>query len=343
MRALTASKTKYTDIGGTAELKSAIREKFLRENKLDYSTSEIMASTGGKQVIFNALMCTVQAGVEVIVPAPYYVSYPDIVLLAGGTPVPVTCTPENGFRLQPADLEKAITPRTRWLILNAPNNPSGAVYSREQLRALADVLLRYPQVWVLTDDIYEHVLFDGREFCTMAQVAPELKCRTLTVNGVSKAYAMTGWRLGYAAGPEDLIKAMTKLQSQSTSNPCSVSQAAAVEALLGPQDYVAARSLVFQGRRDTVVTMLNAIPGITCHSPDGAFYVFPSCAGILGKKTTAGKVIATDEDFVLYLLDEESLAGVRPMARRHFSAFPLQPPCRCSKKVVPVFGVPVKS
>ncbi len=314
MRALTASKTKYTDIGGTAELKSAIREKFLRENKLDYSTSEIMASTGGKQVIFNALMCTVQAGVEVIVPAPYYVSYPDIVLLAGGTPVPVTCTPENGFRLQPADLEKAITPRTRWLILNAPNNPSGAVYSREQLRALADVLLRYPQVWVLTDDIYEHVLFDGREFCTMAQVAPELKCRTLTVNGVSKAYAMTGWRLGYAAGPEDLIKAMTKLQSQSTSNPCSVSQAAAVEALLGPQDYVAARSLVFQGRRDTVVTMLNAIPGITCHSPDGAFYVFPSCAGILGKKTTAGKVIATDEDFVLYLLDEESLAGVQGAA-----------------------------
>ncbi len=314
MRALTASKTKYTDIGGTAELKSAIREKFLRENKLDYSTSEIMASTGGKQVIFNALMCTVQAGVEVIVPAPYYVSYPDIVLLAGGTPVPVTCTPENGFRLQPADLEKAITPRTRWLILNAPNNPSGAVYSREQLRALADVLLRYPQVWVLTDDIYEHVLFDGREFCTMAQVAPELKCRTLTVNGVSKAYAKTGWRLGYAAGPEDLIKAMTKLQSQSTSNPCSVSQAAAVEALLGPQDYVAARSLVFQGRRDTVVTMLNAIPGITCHSPDGAFYVFPSCAGILGKKTTAGKVIATDEDFVLYLLDEESLAGVQGAA-----------------------------
>ena len=314
MRALTASKTKYTDIGGTAELKSAIREKFLRENKLDYSTSEIMASTGGKQVIFNALMCTVQAGVEVIVPAPYYVSYPDIVLLAGGTPVPVTCTPENGFRLQPADLEKAITPRTRWLILNAPNNPSGAVYSREQLRALADVLLRYPQVWVLTDDIYEHVLFDGREFRTMAQVAPELKCRTLTVNGVSKAYAMTGWRLGYAAGPEDLIKAMTKLQSQSTSNPCSVSQAAAVEALLGPQDYVAARSLVFQGRRDTVVTMLNAIPGITCHSPDGAFYVFPSCAGILGKKTTAGKVIATDEDFVLYLLDEESLAGVQGAA-----------------------------
>ena len=314
MRALTASKTKYTDIGGTAELKSAIREKFLRENKLDYSTSEIMASTGGKQVIFNALMCTVQAGVEVSVPAPYYVSYPDIVLLAGGTPVPVTCTPENGFRLQPADLEKAITPRTRWLILNAPNNPSGAVYSREQLRALADVLLRYPQVWVLTDDIYEHVLFDGREFCTMAQVAPELKCRTLTVNGVSKAYAMTGWRLGYAAGPEDLIKAMTKLQSQSTSNPCSVSQAAAVEALLGPQDYVAARSLVFQGRRDTVVTMLNAIPGITCHSPDGAFYVFPSCAGILGKKTTAGKVIATDEDFVLYLLDEENLAGVQGAA-----------------------------
>ena len=314
MRALAASRTKYTDIGGAADLKAAIREKFRRENQLEYSQSEVMASTGGKQVIFNALMATVQAGVEVIVPAPYYVSYPDIVSLAGGTPVAVLCPADQGFRLQPEDLERAITPRTRWLILNAPNNPSGAVYSREQLRALADVLVRHPQVWVLTNDIYEHILFDGREFCTMAQVAPELKDRTLTVNGVSKAYAMTGWRLGYGAGPEELIKAMTKLQSQSTSNPCSVSQAAAIEALLGPQDYVPQRSRIFEQRRDAVVGWLNAIEGVTCHSPDGAFYVFPSCAGLIGRKTPAGKVIATDEDFVLYLLDEEKLAGVHGAA-----------------------------
>ncbi len=313
-RAMAASKTKYTDIGGTPELKAAVRDKFKRENQLEYSTAEVIVGTGGKQVIFNALMATVQKGVEVIVPAPFYVSYPDIVLLAGGTPVPVTCPPEKGFKLQPEDLEKAITPRTRWLILNAPNNPSGAVYSRQELRALADVLVRHPQVWVLSDDIYEHVLFDGREFCTMAQVAPELKERTLTVNGVSKAYAMTGWRIGYCVGPLELIKAMTKLQSQSTSNPSSIGQAAALEALTGPQGFIAERTKIFQDRRDAVVAQLNAIPGITCHLPEGAFYVFPSCAGIIGKTTPSGQVLKTDEDFVLYLLDSEKLAGVHGAA-----------------------------
>ena len=314
VRAMAASKTKYTDIGGTPELKAAVRDKFLRENQLEYSTAEVIVGTGGKQVIFNALMATVQKGVEVIVPAPFYVSYPDLVLLAGGTPVPVTCPPEKGIKLQPEDLEKAITPRTRWLILNAPNNPSGAVYSRQELRALADVLLRHPQVWVLSDDIYEHVLFDGREFCTMAQVAPELKERTLTVNGVSKAYAMTGWRIGYCVGPLELIKAITKLQSQSTSNPSSIGQAAALEALTGPQGFIAERTKIFQDRRDSVVAQLNAIPGITCHLPEGAFYVFPSCAGMIGKKTPSGQIIQTDEDFVLYLLDSEKLAGVHGAA-----------------------------
>ena len=314
VRAMAASKTKYTDIGGTPELKAAVCDKFLRENQLTYSTSEVIVGTGGKQVIFNALMATVQKGVEVIVPAPFYVSYPDIVLLAGGTPVPVMCPPDKSFKLQPEDLERAITPRTRWLVLNAPNNPSGAVYSRQELRALAEVLIRHPHVWVLSDDIYEHVLFDGREFCTMAQVAPELKERTLTVNGVSKAYAMTGWRIGYCAAPAELIKAITKLQSQSTSNPSSIGQAAALEALTGPQGFIAERTKIFQDRRDAVVAQLNAIPGITCHSPEGAFYVFPSCAGVLGKKAPDGRVIKTDEDFVLYLLDAEKLAGVHGAA-----------------------------
>ena len=314
VRAMAASKTKYTDIGGTAELKAAVRNKFLRENQLEYSASEVMCSTGGKQAIFNALMATVQAGVEVIIPAPFYVSYPDIVLLAGGTPVAVTCPPEKGFKLQPADLEQAITSRTKWLILNSPNNPSGAVYSQQELCALAEVLVRHPHVWVLSDDIYEHVLFDGREFHTMAQVAPELKNRTLTVNGVSKAYAMTGWRLGYCGGPEELIKAMTKLQSQSTSNPSSISQAGALEALTGPQDCIATHIEILQKRRDNVVASLNAIAGVSCHAPEGAFYVFPSCEGVLGKKTPTGQILTTDEDFVLYLLDSEKLAGVHGSA-----------------------------
>lgn len=314
VRAMAASKTKYTDIGGTPELKAAIRQKFARENGLVYDQSEVIASTGGKQLIFNTLMSTVQAGVEVIVPAPYYVSYPDIVLLAGGKPVPVICPPDKGFKLQPHDLERAITPATKWLILNAPNNPSGAVYTRNELRALADVLLRHPHVWIMSDDIYEHVLYDNRVFYTIAQVEPELKSRTITINGVSKAYAMTGWRIGYAGAPSELIKAITKLQSQSTSNPSSIGQAAALEALTGPQDFIPERKAIFQNRRDKIVALLNEIPGITCHLPEGAFYVFPSCAGVLGKKTPQGSIINTDEDFVMYLLDSEKLAAVHGSA-----------------------------
>jgi len=327
VRAMAASKTKYTDVGGTPELKAAIRSKFQRENQLDYSASEIIVGTGGKQVIFNALMCTVEAGDEVIVPAPYWVSYPDIVLLAGGAPVFVRCPPERGFKLQPEDLEKAITPRTRWLILNAPNNPSGAVYSRDELKALASVLLRHPDVWILTDDMYEHILYDGRAFATIAQVEPGLKSRTLTVNGVSKAYAMTGWRIGYGGAPVELVKAMTKLQSQSTSNPSSIGQAAALEALSGPQGFIAQRTATFQQRRDRIVALLNEVPGISCHQPEGAFYVFPSCEGVLGRKTPAGQVLESDEDFILYLLDEENLAvlqgaayGVSPFFRISFAA-----------------------
>ncbi|TWG79009.1 aspartate aminotransferase [Cupriavidus gilardii J11] len=325
-RAMSASKTKYTDVGGTPELKAAIADKFRRDNGLDYAASEIIVGTGGKQIIFNALMCTVDVGDEVIVPTPYWVSYPDIVLLADGKPVFVDCPPENGFKLRPADLERAITPRTRWLVLNAPNNPSGAAYSRAELKALADVLLRHPHVWVMTDDIYEHILYDGREFCTIAQVEPALKARTLTINGVSKAYAMTGWRIGYGGAPAELVKAMVKLQSQSTSNPSSISQAAALEALSGPQDYIAERTRIFQARRDMVVAELNRIPGIRCHSPEGAFYVYPSCAGAIGKTTPDGKRIETDADFVLYLLEAQNLAvlqggayGVSPFFRISFA------------------------
>jgi len=268
----------------------------------------------------------VQAGDEVIVPAPYWVSYPDIVLLAEGKPVFVNCLPENAFKLTPAQLEAAITPRTRWLVLNAPNNPSGATYSYAELKGLAEVLLRHPHVWVMTDDIYEHILYDGREFATIAQVEPALKERTLTINGVSKAYAMTGWRIGYGGAPAALVKTMVKLQSQSTSNPSSISQAAALEALTGPQDFIAERSRVFQSRRDAVVTALNSMPGITCHAPEGAFYVFPSCAALLGKTTPDGKRIETDEDFVMYLLDAQNLAvlqggayGVSPFFRISFA------------------------
>jgi len=326
-RAMANSQTKYTDIGGTPQLKEAIVAKFRRENGLEYAPGEVIVGNGGKQVIFNALMCTVEKGDEVIVPGPYWVSYPDIVLLAGGTPVFVPGSVQQGFKLQPQDLERAITPRTRWLILNAPNNPSGATYTREELQALAQVLLRHPHVWILTDDMYEHVLYDDRQFFTMAQVEPELKARTLTVNGVSKAYAMTGWRIGYGGGPVELIKAMTKLQSQSTSNPSSISQAAAQEALSGPQDFIAERTRVFQQRRDFIVTELNRMPGVSCHVPEGAFYAFPSCAGVMGRRTPSGKVLETDEDFVLYLLDEENLAvlqgaayGVSPFFRLSYAA-----------------------
>lgn len=326
-RAMLESKTKYTDVGGTPELKSAIQGKFQRENGLEYSEQEIIVGTGAKQIIFNALMCTVEAGDEVIVPAPYWVSYPDIVLLAEGKPVIVHCAPENHFKLKPEDLEKAITPRTKWLILNAPNNPSGAIYSRDEMRALTEVLLRHPHVWVLSDDIYEHLIYDGREFVTPAQIEPQLKERTLTLNGVSKAYAMTGWRIGYAGAPALLVKAMTKLQSQSTSNPSSISQAATVEALNGPQDFIMERNLVLQSRRDKVVAMVNEIPGLVCHLPEGAFYAYPSCATMLGRKTHEGRMIASDEDFVMHLLDNQGLAvlhggayGVSPFFRISFAA-----------------------
>jgi aspartate aminotransferase len=326
VRAMAASQTKYTDVGGTPELKAAIIEKFRRENGLVYAPGEIIVGTGGKQVIFNALMCTLEPGDEVIVPAPYWVSYPDITLLAEGQPVVITCGPEDGFKLRPEHLERAITPRTRWLVLNAPNNPSGATYTREELRALADVLLRHPHVWVMTDDIYEHVLYDDRRFFTIAQVEPALKERTLTINGVSKAYAMTGWRIGYGGAHAELIKAMVKLQSQSTSNPSSIGQAAALEALTGPQDFIVERQRIFQERRDAVVAELNRIPGISCHLPEGAFYVYPSCAGVIGMKTPEGQVISSDSDFVLHLLESQNLAvlqgeayGLSPFFRISFA------------------------
>lgn len=326
VRAMAAAKTKYTDVGGTPELKAAICEKFRRDNNLDFGSGEIIVGAGGKQIIFNALMCTVETGDEVIVPTPYWVSYPDIVLLADGRPVLVPCAPDNGFKLRAEDLERAITPKTRWLVLNAPNNPSGATYSHAELKALAEVLLRHPQVWIMTDDIYEHILYDGRKFATIAEVEPALKERTLTINGVSKAYAMTGWRIGYGAAPVVLVKAMVKLQSQSTSNASSISQAAALEALCGPQDFIAERTGIFQQRRDIVVGELNRIPGIHCHLPEGAFYAFPSCAGVMGKTTPDGKVLASDEDFVLYLLDAQNLAvlqgdayGMSPFFRISFA------------------------
>lgn len=313
-RALSRGQTKYTDVGGSPELKHAVTEKFRRENGLAFDRREIIVGAGGKQVIFNALMCTIEAGDEVVVPAPYWVSYPDIVRLAGGTPVFVACDAAGGFKLRPDDLERALTPRTRWLVLNAPNNPSGALYSRAELRALADVLLRHPQVWVMTDDVYEHIVYDRREFVTMAQVAPDLRDRTLTINGVSKAYAMTGWRIGYGGGPAELIEPMTKLQSQSTSNPCSIAQAAAVEALTGPQSFIEERTAAFQARRDRLVARLNAIPGIRCHVPEGAFYAFASCEHLLGTRTSDGREVADGDAFASYLLDAEGLAVLQGSA-----------------------------
>jgi len=306
--------TKYTTVDGTPALKAAISGKFKRENGLDYEPDQITVGSGGKQVIYNALLATVEQGDEVIVPAPYWVSYPDIALLCGGKPVVVPCSQNNLFRLRPEDLEAAITPKTKWLILNSPSNPTGAVYTAAELKALGEVLLKHPHVWVLTDDMYEHVLYDDREFATMAQVEPRLYERTLTVNGVSKAYCMTGWRIGYGGGPSPLIKAMAKLQSQSTTNPSSVSQAAAVEALNGPQHFIAEHNKAFRERRDLVVRMLNQAPGLACSTPEGAFYVYPSCAGAIGKKTPQGKAIASDGDFVTYLLEAEGVAAVQGAA-----------------------------
>lgn len=308
--AIDAGHTRYTAVDGTPSLKRAIVDKFARENGLDYVPAQITVGTGGKQILYNALMATLDDGDEVIVPAPYWVSYPDMVLLAGGTPVVVECDQASGFRLTPDALEAAITPRTKWLILNSPSNPSGAGYDRAQMAALCDVLLRHPQVWVLADDIYEHLVFDGFAFCTPAQVEPRLKDRVLTMNGVSKSYAMTGWRIGYGAGPEALIKAMAKLQSQSTSNPCSISQYAAEAALTGPQDYITDSRAVFQRRRDLVVAGLNACPGLDCPVPQGAFYVYPSIAGLIGLTSAGGTTIDSDEAFANALLDETGVAVV---------------------------------
>ncbi len=323
-RAIDSGKTRYTNVDGTDELKRAIMAKFKRENGLDYGLDQITVGTGGKQVLFNALLASVNPGDEVIIPAPYWVSYPDIVLLAEGTPVILPCGANHQFKLQPEALEAAITPKTKWLILNSPSNPTGAAYSAEDLRRLADVLLRHPAVHILTDDMYEHLVYDDFVFATIAAVEPRLASRTLTLNGVSKAYCMTGWRIGYAGGPAPLIKAMAKLQSQSTTNPSSISQAAAVEALTGPQDFIPRHNAVFKARRDLVVERLNRAPGLSCPKPEGAFYVYPSCAGAIGKKTPAGKIIATDEDFATYLLEAEGVAVV------HGAAFGLSPFFRIS-------------
>ena len=324
IRAIREGKTKYTDVDGIPELKAAVAAKLKRENGLDYKPSQVSVGTGGKQVLYNALIATVNPGDEVVIPAPYWVSYPDIVLLGGGTPVFVETTLEDGFKLKPEALDRAITKRTKWLVLNAPSNPSGAAYTRAELKALTDVLVAHPNVWVLSDDMYEHLLYDGPAFFTPAQVEPRLLERTLTMNGVSKAYAMTGWRIGYGAGPEPLIKAMAKLQSQSTSNPSSVAQYAAVEALNGPQGFIAERCAVFRGRRDLVVSMLNQARGLKCPSPEGAFYVYPSCEGLIGKTSAGGRRLGNDEDVVTALLEEEGVAVV------HGAAFGLSPFFRIS-------------
>ena len=313
--------TKYTDVDGIPELKAAICAKFKRDNGLVYKPSQISVGTGGKQVLYNALLATLNPGDEVIIPTPCWVSYADIVQLGGGVPVFVPTTMDQGFRLQPEALEKAITPKTKWFMFNSPSNPTGAAYSHADIRKLTDVLLRHPHVWVMTDDMYEHLIYDGLKFATPAEVEPALYDRTLTVNGLSKAYCMTGWRLGYAGGPEPLINAMRKLQSQSTSNPTSITQWAGVEALNGPQDFIAQNNEVFAKRRDLVVAMLNQAKGLSCPKPEGAFYVYPSCAGVIGKTTPKGTVIATAEDFVTALLEEEGVACVHGAAFEGSPAF----------------------
>ncbi|OAN77125.1 aspartate aminotransferase [Jannaschia sp. EhC01] len=308
--AINAGKTKYTAVDGIAELKQAIVAKLKRDNDLDYTTAQVTVGTGGKQILYNALMATLNPGDEVIIPAPYWVSYPDMVLLAGGEPVFVEGPSQTGYKITADQLDAAITPKTKWLIFNSPSNPTGAGYTAAELKALTDVLLKHPHVWVMTDDMYEHLVYDDFEFATPAQVEPQLMDRTLTCNGVSKAYAMTGWRIGYAAGPEDLIKAMRKVQSQSTSNPCSISQWAAVEALNGPQDFLAPNNETFKRRRDLVVSMLNEAEGIDCPTPEGAFYVYPSIHGCIGKTSAAGTKIDTDETFAKALLEEVGVAVV---------------------------------
>ncbi|WP_028467751.1 pyridoxal phosphate-dependent aminotransferase [Nisaea denitrificans] len=316
--------TRYTDPDGTPELKDAICRKFKRDSNLDYARNQITVGTGGKQVLYNALMATLNPGDEVIIPAPYWVSYPDMVLLAEGEPVIVPCPQEMDFKLQPEDLEKAITPKTKWIILNSPSNPSGAGYTKEDMKKVTDVLMKHPHVYVMTDDMYEKLVYDDFEFCTPAEIEPGLYDRTLTVNGMSKAFCMTGWRIGFAAGPVELITAIRKIQSQSTSNPSSISQAASIAALDGPQDFIAENNKAFQARRDLVVSMLNQASGLNCPTPDGAFYVYPSCAGVIGKKTPDGKTIENDEDFCTYLLEAEGVAAV------HGEAFGLSPHFRIS-------------
>ena len=315
IRAIEAGETKYTDVAGTLALRRAVAEKFRRDSGLDYKPEEIIVSTGGKQVIYNAMVATLNPGDEVVIPTPCWVSYPDIVALADGTPVLVPCGQNNGFKLRAEELEAAITPRTRWFMLNSPCNPTGAAYSAEELRPICDVLLRHPDVWVFTDDIYDKLTYDGLRPATVVQVEPRLRERTITMNGCSKAYAMTGWRIGFAGAPAPMIKAMDKLQSQSTSNTNSIGQAAAVEALDGPQDFIGEMVKVYQGRRDLVVSMLNEAPGLQCRTPEGAFYVFPSVHGCIGKTSPGGTRIESDEDFVVALLEEEGVAAV------HGSAF----------------------
>ncbi|MAS13644.1 MAG: aspartate aminotransferase [Nitratireductor sp.] len=324
IEAINRGETKYTPVSGIQPLREAIAAKFKRENNLDYDWKQTIVATGGKQVLFNAMMATLNAGDEVVIPSPYWVSYPEMVSICGGTPVAAETSIENGFKLTAEALEKAITPKTKWLIMNSPSNPSGAAYTAEELKALAEVLLAHPNVWVLTDDMYEHLTYGDFKFHTIAEVEPKLYERTLTMNGVSKAYAMTGWRIGYAAGPIELIKAMDMIQGQQTSGACSIAQWAAVEALNGPQDFVARNKAIFQGRRDLVVSMLNQAKGINCPVPEGAFYVYPSCAELIGKTAPSGKTINTDEDFVSELLEAEGVAVV------HGSAFGLGPNFRIS-------------
>ncbi|MBN2970648.1 pyridoxal phosphate-dependent aminotransferase [Roseomonas aeriglobus] len=324
IQAIRDGKTKYTNVDGTPELKAAIVAKFARDNNLTYTPDQISVNVGGKHTLFNAFVATIDAGDEVIVPAPYWVSYPDVIQFAGGTPVFVAAGADQGYKLRPEQLEAAITPKTKWVVLNSPSNPTGAAYSEAELKALGEVLERHPHVWVFADDMYEHIVYDGFRFRTIAEVCPNLYERTLTVNGCSKAYAMTGWRIGFAAGAPWLIKAMAKLQSQSTSNPCSIAQAAAMAALTGPQDFLKERAAAFQTRRDLVVDMLNQAEGIVCPKPEGAFYVYPDVSGTIGKTTPKGKKIETDEDLIGYFLDDARVAAV------HGAAFGLSPAMRIS-------------
>src|SRR5271154_2701267 len=324
IEAIKRGETKYPPVLGIPPLREAIAAKFSRENGLDYKASDTIVATGGKQILYNALLVTMNEGDEVIIPAPYWVSYPEMVAINRGTPVVVPTTIENGFKLQAADLERAITPRTKWLVLNSPSNPSGAAYTEGELKELTDVLMRHPHVWVLTDDMYEHLVYGDFKFTTPAQIEPGLKSRTLTMNGVSKSYAMTGWRIGYAAGPTELIKAMDMVQGQQTSGACTIAQWAAVEALNGPQDFIPKFQKIFEERRDLVVSMLNQASGVECPKPQGAFYVYPSIKKLIGKQTEKGKVIATDEDFAGELLEAEGVAVV------HGAAFGMSPFFRIS-------------